>query len=310
VIAVGAADPVGTVRPRDDTVTDFSSRGNAVRRVDLVAPGRSIVSLRDPGAYVDSQYPDARVGDRFFKGSGTSQAAAVVSGGVALLLQQRPTLTPDQVKALLVRSATQLPNADPAGRGAGELDLLRAVRTANVHGAAQTWPRSTGLGSIEAARGGSHLELDGATLTGENDLWGPFDAADWAKASTNGTAWSGGRWMGRELTGSGWRPVAESAPAWSGLSWSGLSWSGLSWSGLSWSGLSWSGLSWSGLSWSGLSWSGLSWSGLSWSGLSWSGLSWSGLSWSGLSWSGLSWSGLSWSGLSWSDSSWSGQTWS
>ena len=294
VIAVGAADSAGTVKSADDTVTDFSSRGDASRRVDLVAPGRSVVSLRDPGSYADSESPTARVGDDFFKGSGTSQAAAVVSGAVALLLQDRPELSPDEVKALLTRTADNLPKADATGRGAGELDIAKAVKANTPRNVTQTWPRSTGLGSLEVARGSAHLSLDGATLTGENDLFGAFDTAAWAKASAAGTAWQGGTWMGRELTGSGWGD-ATSSGAWSGLSWSGLSWSGLSWSGLSWSGLSWSGLSWSGLSWSGLSWSGLSWSGLSWSGLSWSGLSWSGLSWSGLSWSGAAWSSDAWS---------------
>jgi serine protease AprX len=277
VIAVGAADSRGTVRTGDDTVTDFSSRGDASRRVDLVAPGRSVVSLRDPGGYVDGVYPQARVGDRFTKGSGTSQAAAVVSGAVALLLEQHPELTPDQVKALLTASAARMPKADAAGRGAGELNVLAASRARTPDHAEQSWARSTGLGSMEAARGTSHVELDGVPLSGERTVWGPFDAAAWAAASSGGTAWDGGHWMGQELTGAGW---SGDGGNWSGLSWSGLSWSGLSWSGLSWSGLSWSGLSWSGLSWSGLSWSGLSWSGLSWSGLSWSGLSWSGDTWS------------------------------
>jgi serine protease AprX len=210
VLAVGAADPHGTTRTGDDTVTDFSSRGDAARRVDLVAPGRSIVSLRDPGSYVDEMYPDARVGARYTKGSGTSQAAAVVSGAVALLLQRRPGLTPDQVKGLLTGTAAHLPHADEAGRGAGGLDVYRASRTVRPT-FRQTWAPSTGLGSLEAARGSVHVALDGVALTGEQNPW--------------------------------------SGLSWSGLSWSGLSWSGLSWSGLSWSGLSWSGLSWSGEVW-------------------------------------------------------------
>ena len=49
------------------------------------------MSLRDPGSYIDEAHPDARVDDRYFKGSGTSQAAAVVSGAVALLLESGPT---------------------------------------------------------------------------------------------------------------------------------------------------------------------------------------------------------------------------
>ncbi len=117
VLAVGASDTAGTVAASDDVVPSFSSRGDASRRVDLVAPGRSIKSLRVPGSYLDEAHPNARVEDRFFKGSGSSQAAAVVSGAVALLLQSRPGLRPDQVKALLRSSAEAMPRADAAGRG-------------------------------------------------------------------------------------------------------------------------------------------------------------------------------------------------
>ena len=65
------------------------------------------------------KYPDGRVGDRYFKGSGTSQATAVVSGAVALLLSARPRLKPDQVKALLTGTADCLLLPEVAGAGAG-----------------------------------------------------------------------------------------------------------------------------------------------------------------------------------------------
>jgi serine protease AprX len=264
VLAVGASDTRGTVDASDDVVPEFSSRGNASRRVDLVAPGRSIASLRDPGGYLDTAYPSARVGTRFFKGSGSSQAAAVVSGAVALLLESRPDLTPDQVKAMLLQSAEPMPRADTAGRGAGEMDVYRAYQTAAPR-TAQTWSRSTGLGSLEDARGTQHVSDAGVELTGEQQVLGPFDGGRWAPASAAFTAWSGGTWAGGDLTGSCW---CDSS--WTGKSWSGKSWSGKSWSGEAWSGKSWSGKSWSGASWSGKSWSGSVWTGTSWSGLSWS----------------------------------------
>ena len=150
VIAVGAADTRDTAWPSDDTVPDFSSRGDASRRVDVTAPGRSIVSLRDPGSYVDTVHPGARYEDRFFKGSGTSQAAAVVSGAVALLLEQRPDLTPDQVKALLRSTAASMPMADAAGRGAGRDQPRRSRDGAFAH-------RQPELGAVRRdrlARGG------------------------------------------------------------------------------------------------------------------------------------------------------------
>jgi serine protease AprX len=270
VIAVGATVSDGTdYDAGDDQVAEFSNCGTSQRHVDIVAPGKSIVSLRNPGSAADQGYPKARVEDRFFLGSGTSQAAAVVSGGVALLLDQRPDLSPDMVKALLMETATELEEAKSICQGAGILNLKEA-RDEDSFKARQTFRSSQGTGSLEAARGNAHVELDGSVLKGELDIFGnPWNAERWAKYSANQMAWDGGDWNGSTWTGSDW----------SGLSWSGLSWSGLSWSGLSWSGLSWSGLSWSNNSWNGLSWSGLSWSGLSWSGLSWSTDVWTGLSW-------------------------------
>ena len=263
VIAVGAADTRGTVVQSDDVVPEFSSRGDSRRRVDLVAPGRSIASLRDPGSYLDAVHPGARYGDRLFKGSGSSQAAAVVTGAVALLLDHRPNLTPDQVKALLRSTATPLPKADAAGRGTGELNVA-AASLAAAPSVRQTWERSTGTGSLEAARGTQHVADGDVELRGEQDVLGPWDARTWASASSNGKAWVGGRWNGRDWTGSCW-----CAETWSGETWAGRSWAGNSWAGVSWSGRSWAGRSWAGRSWAGRSWAGRSWAGRSWAGRSW-----------------------------------------
>ena len=262
LIAVGGSDGKGTATTEDDVVASWSATGDGTRNPDVVAPGQSVVSLRVPNSQLDAAYPGARTGERFFRGTGTSQAAAVVSGASALLLQQRPNLTPDQVKALLTGTARDLPATDAIAQGEGLIDLA-AAKVAPTPNAVQTWERSTGSGSLEKARGSHHVKHNGVELVGEVD-------------------WTGGKWNPGAVA----KALREDTSLLGGL----LSTTGLSWSGLSWSGLSWSGLSWSGLSWSGLSWSGLSWSGLSWSGLSWSGLSWSGLSWSGLSWSGVSWS--------------------
>jgi serine protease AprX len=264
VIAVGADDAQGTYDPEDDVIPTSSSCGSADRPVDLVAPGQSVISLRVPGAYSDVNYPGAAVGDRFFRGTGTSQAAAVVSGAVALVLEQRPDLTPDQVKALLKSTARPIPGASEACQGAGVIDLKAAFKAPTPE-AVQTWEPSTGLGSLEAARGSYHVEQDGVALVGEQDIFGgTWDGASWSGASWSGTSWSGGEWNGA---------------SWSGASWSGASWSGASWSGASWSGASWSGASWSGASWSGASWSGASWSGVSWSGASWSEDVWASYGW-------------------------------
>jgi serine protease AprX len=250
LIAVGSDNTNGTATTADDTVSAFSNDGDGTRNPDLVAPGEKVVSLRSAGSYLDTTYPAARIGERLFRGSGTSQAAAVVSGAAALLLQQRPGLTPDQVKALLTRSASSIPAATPAQQGAGLVDLRAAKDAVTPTDAKQSFTVSTGVGSLELSRGSVHVKVGNTEVRGEVDVRGrSFDARTWAAGLRNGANWNG-------------------------MSWSGMSWSGMSWSGMSWSGMSWSGMSWSGMSWSGMSWSGMSWSGMSWSGMSWSGADW------------------------------------
>jgi serine protease AprX len=269
VIAVGADDTNGTNDPKDDTIPSWSARGDATRRPDLVAPGVSVVSLRNSGSQIDLAHPSARVGDtRFFKGSGTSQAAAVVSGAAALLLSQRPSLSPDQVKYLLRSTAVRLPNADVDAQGAGLINL-KAAKDASTPLAAlaqQPFATATGLGTLEGARGSVHVVDGDIALTGEMDILGStFDSSLWAAASLAGNTWSGGDWNGN---------------TWSGNTWSGNTWSGNTWSGNTWSGNTWSGNTWSGNTWSGNTWSGNTWSGNTWSGNTWSGNSWSSDTWS------------------------------
>jgi subtilisin family serine protease len=253
ILAVGGADGAGTYHFEDDTIQSWSSRGDGTRNPDLVAPGASIVSLRDPGSGLDLAYPTARVANRFFKGTGTSQAAAVVSGAAALVVQQRPDHPPNQVKKLLTGGAQRLQRADPVAQGKGMLDLkaIRDLPTPSVTSAAQPFAFATGTGSLEASRGSIHQQNEaGAVLAGEQDAFGgTWDGRMWSAGSFDGRMWSGGAWNGR---------------MWSGGAWNGRMWSGRMWSSGSWTGRMWSGDSWTGTTWSGRMWSGRMWSGGGW----------------------------------------------
>ena len=246
----------------------WAPSGDGVRNPDLVAPGDSIASLRVPGSRVDTEHPEGRIAgdDRLFYGSGTSQAAAVVSGAAALLLQQRPYLTPDDLKHLLTETATEMDEwQELAGNGALDLTAAMTTKFEPVH---QTWTPSTGLGLLEASRGTDHVTIGGEPLVGEYTVTGAaWDPEAWVAASESATAWSG-------------------EDDWSGSTWSGSTWSGSTWSGSTWSGSTWSGSTWSGSTWSGSTWSGSTWSGSTWSGSTWSGSTWSGSTWSGSTWSG------------------------
>jgi serine protease AprX len=273
VLAVGADDHHGTTTTSDDTVADFTSGGSAQRRPDLLAPGKSVVSLRVRGSYVDRTHPEGRVsGDssgRFFRGSGTSQASAVMSGVVALLLDARPSLTPDQVRSVLTSTAIKLHHESPV-MGAGVVDVRAAVAAARARrglGArpAADLPDSTGTGSLEDARGGEHVldPMTGDVLTGETDAYGdPWNADAWAAASAAGTAWHDGVWNGQRLSSDTWVGNHVAPYAWSGTSWSGLPWSEHVWSDAQWLARSWRNDGWRARSWREESWSARSWRGL------------------------------------------------
>jgi serine protease AprX len=270
VIAVGSVDHMDSAKTGDDRLSPFANCGTNVRHIDLVAPGQSIVSLRNPGSAADIENADSRVSERKFRGTGTSQAAAFVAGAAALMIDQRPGLTPDQVKALLMGTASDLRRISGICEGSGLPNLAAAFATPAPN-ALQQHTFGSGTGSLEAARGSIHVSDAGGELIGEQDIFGAaWDGVSWAPSSLAANSWSGG--------------------AWNGNSWSGNSWSGNSWSGNSWSANSWSGNSWSANSWSANSWSGNSWSGNSWSANSWSANSWSANSWSANSWSANHWS--------------------
>ncbi|MEV0562184.1 S8 family serine peptidase [Dactylosporangium sp. NPDC050588] len=203
VLAVGASTTNNTIATTDDDLATYTNNSNAARKLDILAPGTSIVSLRDPGSNIDQQYTSARVGDTGFKGSGTSQAAAVTASAVALLLQQRPSLTPDQVKKLLTSTATTLTTGTAGAKGLKELNVSAAVAAATPS-ATQSLAKGTGTGSLETTRGGNHLSFNNIELKGEQSIFGPFNGTAWANLSAQKTSWNGGMWMGYRMAGDTW----------------------------------------------------------------------------------------------------------
>jgi serine protease AprX len=279
VIAVGADDPNGTDQVGDDSVPPFAQRGTLTRHVDVIAPGVHILGLRDPGGSIDMANPGARVGSRFLRGSGTSQAAAVVSGLAAVYLQKYPTATPDQVKAALMNSATAPNYVKKILVGLGVPDLNKALNAVLPVAtlAAQLPTGATGTGTLEGARGSAHVSNSYGLLTGEKDIFGKaWNAPSWASASAARTSWNGGTWRGVDWTNSAW----SSSGTWDAHSWSAYDWTAHSWSAHSWSAHSWTTAGWDAHSWSDSSWQSSSWSSSSWSSSSWSSSSWSSASWS------------------------------
>jgi serine protease AprX len=283
VIAVGALDDGGTASTDDDSVPAWSTHGTAQRHVDVVAPGVSVLGLRVPGGTVDQENPQAEVAGRFERGSGTSMAAAVVSGEAALLLQAKPGLTPDQVKEILTDTATGLPRTSEKMAGSGGTDLRKALAKipAVAPAAPDTW--GDGSGSLEAARGSSHVLLGDATLTGEQDFLGAaWDGARWARQDRARHAWKDGTWRGENLTGKGWKSHTWQTAAWTaadpadadkpdkadkatldkatGVDWTSSMWHSSMWHSSMWHSSMWHSSMWHSSMWHDEDWSSHSWS--------------------------------------------------
>lgn len=293
VIAVGSSDHQGSDKPEANRVGPWTNSGTTTRRPDLIAPGKSVVSLRVPGGVADLSHPEGLVGTekngRLFRGTGTSQSAAVVSGAVALMMQRNPALTPDQVKGILKANADPLTTGTNPIQGSGLLDIKGAVeqleRGGTIPAYLQTSAQSTGRGSLDASRAGSYVTdpATGTTLRGEQDPFGvAWDSATWAAAATAGKAWTGGTWRDS---------------AWAGAGWSGTSWAPIAWSSRSWSGQTWSSRSWSTMTFLSRSWSGDDWASRSWSAENWVSRSWSADLWTSRSWSAQDWVSRSWSSV-------------
>src|SRR3954452_13155386 len=275
VLAVGAMNSAGTVSTADDSVPSWSTDGTAQRHVDLTAPGVSVLGLRSPGSTADGQNPSARVGTRFLRGSGTSQAAAVVSGEAALLLQAKPDLTPDQVKQVLTGSANGLNNVSSLMEGSGTTDLRKAL-TAVPKTVVDPAPWGTGTVSLEQSRGSFHVvsgDASGpAVLQGELDVFGQaWNGAVWAKQSSGRTAWHDGAWRGATLTAKGWKDTGGVKKSWPTAVWTGTGavlasgdWSARMWRDGTWSARMWRDSGWSARMWRDAGWSARMWRGAGW----------------------------------------------
>ena len=268
-LAVGASDSRGTLTHTDDAVAEFTSRGNAGRTDDVLAPGASITSLAVPGSMIDQNFPSARVGNssvgaKYFKGSGTSQAAAVVSGAAALMMSDPYLRKPmfdglhnpaGIVKALLAHSSTTLQaparNMQPLDKSLRLLDLggarhtlsqvLKGKWVQSAYDAVYLPHKQNGIRSgllLANARGsyivsytdetGEHFLNDEVTVTG--DKWrGVVGFWGWStvKAWTNEITDGttySGDWLGRTWRSSGWTGRTWRESIWSGRTWRDGAW--------------------------------------------------------------------------------------
>ena len=177
VISVGAVNDRNTKTVLDDVLAPWSSRGltqDGVRKPEVLAPGTSLTAAVAPNSDITKQCPTCLSGEgRYFKMGGTSMSAAIVSGSVALILQEHPTWTPDQVKGALMQKLVNVPGVG------GEVAVNAAIHASNPTSNAGLTPNemiepTTGLIDFNRAsfRRASFRDASGSAL-----------GADWTRAS-------------------------------------------------------------------------------------------------------------------------------
>jgi serine protease AprX len=212
VLTVGASSHMGTVDRADDTMALFSSRGptryDYTAKPDLVAPGVGIESLSAPGSALYSNYSAyllpgtvATANPPYLSLSGTSMAAPVVAGSVALMLEANPALTPNAVKAILQYTAQVYPAYDWLTEGAGFLNTAGAVTLARYFSLGGDYPADPGWGQqiiwanhrVQGGRIQPNVNAWGLTVqwgstavSGAPAVWG--DA--WSATTNAWTTWS------------------------------------------------------------------------------------------------------------------------
>ncbi|MDQ1536956.1 MAG: serine protease AprX [Actinomycetota bacterium] len=232
VITVGAYDDKGDAASANDSVPAWSSQGPTaagLAKPDLVAPGRTLISVRSPGSTVERDNPAALVAPAYIKGSGSSQATAVTSGVVALLLDAHPSWTPDQVKYALTSTASRMLAVPTSSQGAGRIQASPAA-SANVLLAPTQFATATGLGSLDASRGTSSplvITCGGqrTALAGDMTSWcAPWSSGAWTSGAWTSGAWTSGAWTSGAWTSGAWTSGAWTSGAWTSGAWTSGAW--------------------------------------------------------------------------------------
>jgi len=171
IITVGAmTDNYTEYDSNDDKLATFSAAGPTIEgfvKPEIVAPGGHLAGLMAYNTQIVAEHPEFHDGGKYFEMSGTSQAAAVVSGVVALMLTQDPALTPDEVKCRLMDSAHTAYNDSGElaysvfQQGAGLVNAEDAIASTATACANQALDIAQDLGSDSHFYGPSNIDNDG-----------------------------------------------------------------------------------------------------------------------------------------------------
>jgi serine protease AprX len=215
-LTVGAADTTAGGSP---IVAPFSGFANVdgVSKPDVVAAGVNLLGEMPVGSEIDQQYPNARQPSGLFRGSGTSQSTAIVSGLAALYLQSHPSASPQQVKSAIRDAASSIAGGRADGQG------LVAIPSGNYGS------NDTGEQNLNFRQWFSTAPLWGDLFTG-----GAFDARRWSARRWSAGGWDARRWAAVSFDARRWSDVTFDARLWSARMWGSRMWGSRLWSASYW----------------------------------------------------------------------------
>ncbi len=188
LITVGASDERGSGALGDDVIAAYSAYGvttDGFNKPDIIAPGTAIYSVRAKLSPWPLLYPDRVAGNgEYFRLSGTSMSAPMVVGVVALLLQDEPNLTPDQVKYRLLNS--------------GDRTL-----SAPLNGGTVSYPYMDG----EAVVNGTSTSSANTGLVPSQLLWSGSAPINWSSVNWNSVNWNSVNWNSVNWNSVNWNSV-------------------------------------------------------------------------------------------------------
>ncbi|TDF38317.1 hypothetical protein EYS14_11580 [Alteromonadaceae bacterium M269] len=222
IITVGAAtDNYTPFDYSDDRMTTFSSQGPTFEgfvKPDIVSYGGH-VNAKFNSTLGNGRYKKLEGAEDYYSVSGTSQAAAVVTGAVALMLQYDPSLTPDDVKCRLISTArSDVKSAEgiatPFAQGAGMLDAYSAVTSRERGCANKGLDIKADLDGVQHFKGPTRIDDTGNMLIelSDGDIQVEGNPWDLSRSELNGNSWDGSS----SLQGNPWDITELFSAPWNG----------------------------------------------------------------------------------------------
>jgi serine protease AprX len=248
-ITVGCIDDNQTTVPTDDSLCPISSRGvteDGFAKPDVVAPGRKIVSalaapLNGVPSTLAQEFSDRVTADgQHIRLSGTSMAAPMITGAVALLLERHPGLQPSQVRQILLNSATAYPGqSDKASR----ISIPRAI-AATQHPPAATNAAPLPISGIAPPAGSHTLLWDGGQWA--QTYWDSahWDSAHWDSAHWDSAYWDSAHWDSSYLDSAHWDSAHWDSAHWDSAHWDSAHWDSAHWDSAHWDSAHWDNGDW------------------------------------------------------------------